>query len=250
MSRKDSRANCVQPLARLIVDLDRIAITYRTVANAIRSGDDPVADSRPLGMIHARGLLEALVAHDHSLARDYDRTLKGDLARALALVDDLERALKPVLDHADALLLASRADALATTLEVRADAFSQLPTSTTALDAPRESGAGRRLAAKVEAQVLGSLAQLLPAGERARFVAEQQGNLGDCEHWRQRVTWLCGVAIATPRLALMVRPDGLGSGRLASPWPLLVIAIAAADVLWMVWPSIQRALERLYLGTG
>ena len=45
---------------------------------------------------------------------------------------------------------------------------------------------------------------LLPASERSRFVAEAQGNLGDCERWWQRVDQLVGLAVGMPRLAWMM----------------------------------------------
>jgi hypothetical protein len=52
------------------------------------------------------------------------------------------------------------------------------------------------------------LARSLPASNRSRFVAEQRGNLGDCEHWWQRVDHLVSLAIGTPRLAWMIRRGG------------------------------------------
>jgi hypothetical protein len=55
-----------------------------------------------------------------------------------------------------------------------------------------------------DAWLLGCLARFLPAAERSRFVAEAQGNLGDCEHWWQRVDHLACLALGTPRLAWMM----------------------------------------------
>jgi hypothetical protein len=61
---------------------------------------------------------------------------------------------------------------------------------------------------QVEGWVLDCLARSLPTGERVRFVAEARGNLGDCEHWWQRVEILVCLALATPRLAWMMWRDG------------------------------------------
>jgi len=55
--------------------------------------------------------------------------------------------------------------------------------------------------------LLGLLARFLPGDERTRFVAEAIGNLGDCEHWWQRVDHLIGLAVGTPRLAWMMHRD-------------------------------------------
>ncbi|TMC01045.1 MAG: hypothetical protein E6J41_33685 [Chloroflexi bacterium] len=52
------------------------------------------------------------------------------------------------------------------------------------------------------------LARLQPATERSRFVAEAQGNLGDCERRWQRVDVLVCLALSTPRLAWMIWRDG------------------------------------------
>lgn len=60
---------------------------------------------------------------------------------------------------------------------------------------------------RAEDYALTWLARLLPAGERSRFVAEERGNLGDCEHWRHRAAWLIGLATGTPRLAWMMRRE-------------------------------------------
>ncbi len=56
--------------------------------------------------------------------------------------------------------------------------------------------------------LLNGLAGLLPAGQRPRFVAEAQGNLGDCDHWWQRVGYVRGLVFGMPRLAWMMRRDG------------------------------------------
>lgn len=65
--------------------------------------------------------------------------------------------------------------------------------------------------------VLDGLARFLPAAERSRFVAEAQGNLGDCEHWWPRVDHLVCLALGTPRLAWMMRREGRrGRARLAA----------------------------------
>jgi len=62
--------------------------------------------------------------------------------------------------------------------------------------------------ARVEGRMLGWLARFLTAGDRYRFVAEAQGNLGDCEHWWQRVHHLVCLALGMPRLAWMMRRGG------------------------------------------
>lgn len=59
-----------------------------------------------------------------------------------------------------------------------------------------------------EARMLGWLARLLPTHERSRFVSEALGNIGDCEHWYQRVDHLVCLALGTPRLAWMMRREG------------------------------------------
>jgi hypothetical protein len=51
------------------------------------------------------------------------------------------------------------------------------------------------------------MARFLPPDERSRFVAEAQGNLGDCDRWWQRVDELVMQAIGTPRLAWMMRRE-------------------------------------------
>jgi hypothetical protein len=51
------------------------------------------------------------------------------------------------------------------------------------------------------------LSRLLPAYERERFVAEQLGNLGICDHWRQHVAWLIGLVLGMPRLAWMMHRE-------------------------------------------
>jgi len=51
------------------------------------------------------------------------------------------------------------------------------------------------------------LAHCLPSVARPRFVAEERGNLGDCEHWWQRADQLAGLLIGTPRLAWMMWRD-------------------------------------------
>jgi hypothetical protein len=57
-------------------------------------------------------------------------------------------------------------------------------------------------------KVVDTLARLLPAAERSRFVAEAQGNLGDCERWWQRLDHLVRMMFGTPRLAWMMWRDG------------------------------------------
>jgi hypothetical protein len=57
---------------------------------------------------------------------------------------------------------------------------------------------------KTEARLLSVLARLLPAVNRSRYVAEAQGNLGDCERWWQCVDQLVCLAIGMPRLAWMM----------------------------------------------
>jgi hypothetical protein len=61
---------------------------------------------------------------------------------------------------------------------------------------------------RVEARILNCMARPLPGTGRSRFVAEAQGNLGDCEHWWQRVDHLVGLAFGMTRLAWMMRRDG------------------------------------------
>jgi len=61
---------------------------------------------------------------------------------------------------------------------------------------------------RTEVRVLDCLARFLPAGERSRFVAEQRGNLGACDHWWQRVDHLACLAFGTPRLAWMMWREG------------------------------------------
>jgi hypothetical protein len=68
--------------------------------------------------------------------------------------------------------------------------------------------AGVALEALAEERVLSWLARILPAGERSRFVAEAQGNLGDCERWWQRIDTLVCLALGMPRLAWMMRRGG------------------------------------------
>ena len=60
---------------------------------------------------------------------------------------------------------------------------------------------------RTEVRVLNCLARLIPAQERERFVAEERGNLGDCEHWWQRVDHLICLALGTPRLAWMMHRE-------------------------------------------
>jgi hypothetical protein len=50
-------------------------------------------------------------------------------------------------------------------------------------------------------------ALLLPAKAKPRFVAEAQGNLGNCERWWQRVDHPAGLVLGMPRLAWMMRHD-------------------------------------------
>jgi hypothetical protein len=57
-------------------------------------------------------------------------------------------------------------------------------------------------------RLLDGPASLLPAAERARFVAEAQGNLGDCDCGWQRVDHLVCLVLGMPRLAWMMRRDG------------------------------------------
>lgn len=59
-----------------------------------------------------------------------------------------------------------------------------------------------------EGRLLGLLARFLPADERTRFVAEALGNVGDCDHWWQRIDHLVCLAIGMPRLAWIVRREG------------------------------------------
>jgi replicative DNA helicase len=61
---------------------------------------------------------------------------------------------------------------------------------------------------RAEARLLDYLARLLPAAERARFVAEEKGNLGGCQHWWEGIDYLVGVTFGTPRLAWMMRRKG------------------------------------------
>lgn len=61
---------------------------------------------------------------------------------------------------------------------------------------------------KTQNRAVAWLARLLPAGERSRFVAEEQSNLGACERWWQRVDCLVMLAIGTPRLAWLMRREG------------------------------------------
>jgi hypothetical protein len=56
--------------------------------------------------------------------------------------------------------------------------------------------------------LLSCLARLLPIEVRSRFVAEALGNLGECEHWRQRGDHLVCLAVGTPRLAWMMWREG------------------------------------------
>jgi replicative DNA helicase len=58
-----------------------------------------------------------------------------------------------------------------------------------------------------ETRMLDGLARLLPAAERVRFVAEEQGNLGDCTRW-ESVKHLVGLVIGVLGLAWMMRRDG------------------------------------------
>jgi hypothetical protein len=58
-----------------------------------------------------------------------------------------------------------------------------------------------------ELGLLSSLARLLPTSARARFVAEAQGNLGDCERWWQRIDVLVCLALGMPRLAWMLHHE-------------------------------------------
>jgi hypothetical protein len=58
-----------------------------------------------------------------------------------------------------------------------------------------------------DTQTLDWLAWLLPAPERVRFVAEEQGNLGGLPSWR-RVDHLVEVAVGIPRLAWTMRREG------------------------------------------
>jgi hypothetical protein len=61
--------------------------------------------------------------------------------------------------------------------------------------------------ATVQSRVVGCLAWLLPDPERARFVAEERGNLGGLRWW-ERVDYLVGLTIGMPRLAWMMRRNG------------------------------------------
>lgn len=63
------------------------------------------------------------------------------------------------------------------------------------------------LGGRVQSRLLECLARFLPADERARFVAEARGNLGDCGRWWQRADHLVCLAIGMPRLAWMMRRD-------------------------------------------
>jgi hypothetical protein len=60
---------------------------------------------------------------------------------------------------------------------------------------------------RAEWGLLGCMACFLPDAKRSRFLVEAFGNLGDCEHWWQRVDQLVGLAIGTPRLAWMMRRE-------------------------------------------
>jgi hypothetical protein len=59
-----------------------------------------------------------------------------------------------------------------------------------------------------EGSLLYGLTCFLPNRERSRFVTEALGNLNDCEHWWQRVDYLVGLALGTPRLAWMMWREG------------------------------------------
>jgi hypothetical protein len=59
-----------------------------------------------------------------------------------------------------------------------------------------------------EGPIVAVLATLLPAKSRERFRCEVMGNIGDCEHWWQRVDHLAGLVLGMPRLAWMMRRDG------------------------------------------
>jgi hypothetical protein len=62
--------------------------------------------------------------------------------------------------------------------------------------------------AAVETCTLATLALLLPAAGRSRFVAEARGNLGTCDRWWQRVDHLVCLALGMLRLAWMMWRDG------------------------------------------
>jgi hypothetical protein len=59
-----------------------------------------------------------------------------------------------------------------------------------------------------EATILACLAQLLPSVERARFVAEQRGNLGGDVPWWEHFDHLFDVTIKMPRYAWELRRGG------------------------------------------
>jgi hypothetical protein len=55
--------------------------------------------------------------------------------------------------------------------------------------------------------ILTCLATVLPADQRRRYVAEAQGNIGDCDCWLQRVGYLAGLIRGVRQLARMMRHE-------------------------------------------
>lgn len=174
MSGKDDRRQRRIDALALAGELGRLADGYRGVlAGTIGAHDLDHALDRAVA--HARDL-------DPDLASDLEPELVGDRTRYIdhAFARSIHRALARALDRR-ALILRSM------------------------------YGGGRigpTCEASAERRLLSCLAGVLPAAERSRFVAEAQGNLGDCERRWQRIDHLVWLAIGMPRLAWMMWRDG------------------------------------------
>ncbi len=194
MSQGDRRAMAQGELAD---ELDRLAAGYRALAGTLdlaRACGIEVALDLDCDLARALDLDRALA---RALARALDRDLACDLARDLDLAHARARALEqfPFRDlGADAALAR--------------DLANDLTGGAGAMRAYHQHSKLSRRDDRVEARVLGWLARALPASERSLFVAEERGNLADCERWCERVARLTDLAIEMPRLAWQLRRGG------------------------------------------
>ena len=191
----------------LAAELDRIASGYREL-DLGRDLDRATTLDLDLALnvaLHRARVLDVYPDRDldHLLARALDRA--GNPVRAGEPVRDVEEIDIDIAIHFDLAsnlpLDRDRADTLASVLEGHA---AQLYGGTRSSSRLTVTARG----VKAEAWVLRLMACFLPADERTLFVAETLGNLGDCEHWWQRVDHLVCLAIGTPRLAGMMWHDG------------------------------------------
>jgi hypothetical protein len=210
VSRPGYRATAAGDLAD---ELDRVAARYRDLEHALAGNSDLARDrdlyrdlahdlARDLGRLDPGHALARALAFD--LALDLDRARDSDVSSFLngASYLDRDRALTTGLDRAR-----DRARELHSHLAGRAAAVRGGWLATSVLGADHQQSSLTRRDDRVAARVLGGLALALPAAERPRFVAEERGNLADCERWWQRVDRLTLLAIEIPRLAWTLRRE-------------------------------------------